>query len=345
MRVALSALLSSLDRYEQKIPTEVRALRKYSRKLLNTLDAFKLKAAYSENRNMLLDVTDSGFPNYLEFKKLEDDLMNSEKYLAPFPGASELKSMILEHIFSHQSLPESLIQKLSYVSYLEDLRSDKLFREFNLGDMVYLKSYGITKKINRYVYDWAAFDSVNNRPFIYVMVFDISDKGSEDQLKEKLGKLEVQLRKFTHNTSPLKVIASDIDEHFEYIYPKILKRIDLGPVHSQLSQDEKSLTRVIKAQEDPFDFILTYTTEVVFSVGQKKKGLFSLGEIRQIFYVDESNKECMERMVSQVQNYLITSHEVLQDLNENHESELKKLSALPYVFPKDQLWKEASHPS
>ncbi|MBK9288102.1 MAG: hypothetical protein IPN38_10555 [Flavobacteriales bacterium] len=43
------------------------------------------------------------------------------------------------------------------------------------------------------------------------------------------------------------------------------------------------------------------TTEYVFSVGQEQRstGFLSKSELREVFHVDETNKDCMERMVSE----------------------------------------------
>ena len=345
VKMVLNAVLSSLSRLEERDPIEVKAIRSFGIKLLATIDGFSLKAAYSNSQPLLVDVTESGFPNYLEFKRLEDDLQNSEKYLAAFPSSPELKKMILEYIFKNLHVPNDLIKKLSYVSYLENLVEWKVFREYNAGKLEFLKSFGNDKKIRRFVYNWASFDSVTNRPYIYILIFDNPENANDEHSVE--GKdFEETIRKLTHNSAPLKVIASDIDEHFENVHPKILKRIDFGPIFSKYSKDDNPYTKVVKGSGQNDDFILNYTTEVVFSVGEKKNNsFFSSGELRQIFYIDESNKECMDRMVSQVHNYLITSHEVLQHLSEKHPDILKNLSTLPYVFSKDQLWKEMTHRS
>jgi hypothetical protein len=50
-----------------------------------------------------------------------------------------------------------------------------------------------------------------------------------------------------------------------------------------------------------------------------------------VFHVDETNKDCMERMVSEVQKYLFTTHTVLQYLNDQHKEMLKELSAPPFI--------------
>ncbi|MDQ3101476.1 MAG: hypothetical protein M3R08_08815 [Bacteroidota bacterium] len=75
------------------------------------------------------------------------------------------------------------------------------------------------------------------------------------------------------------------------------------------------------------------TTEIVFSVGQEKRdtGFLSKSELRQVFHVDETNKDCMERMVSEVQKYLFTTHTVLQYLSHQQKELLKELSAPPFI--------------
>ena len=76
------------------------------------------------------------------------------------------------------------------------------------------------------------------------------------------------------------------------------------------------------------------TTEIVFSVGQEKKstGLLSKSELREVFHVDETNKDCMERMAREVQSYLFTTHTVMQYLRDNQKEMLKQLSTPQFIY-------------
>jgi hypothetical protein len=113
----------------------------------------------------------------------------------------------------------------------------------------------------------------------------------------------------------------------------VLKRIEIGPIYGKYARDKHRYTILLRKQFNPDDYIFTYNTEIVFSTGEKRtKSFLSKGELRQVFYIDESNKECMERMISDMHSYMITSHNVLQYLNDNQPEDLAKLSAPVYVY-------------
>jgi hypothetical protein len=141
------------------------------------------------------------------------------------------------------------------------------------------------------------------------------------------------IKRCTHNTAPLKVIASDIDEAYAWVHPKVLKRIDIGPILSMYDRTEDEEAKEIGRHIPEGHFVMHVTTEIVFSVRQEKRstGFLSKKELREVFHVDETNKDCMERMVSEVQKYLFTTHTVLQYLNDEHKEMLKELSAPPFI--------------
>ena len=49
--------------------------------MLYSIEAMRVKYMYDEEENMKVDLTDSGFPNYLEFRYLFNDLELREDYL------------------------------------------------------------------------------------------------------------------------------------------------------------------------------------------------------------------------------------------------------------------------
>ena len=331
---ALNILLSSYDKISSQTPLEVTVLKEYSQKFLNTIEAFRLKYSFAENQSMLVDLTESGFPNFIEFKRLGDDLHKKESELSKMPTKDSLKQNILDHLVKKFNDPSTLLQQLSKQCYFNNLNAHKLFFEFNPGKIELIKEANDKEETRTYFYSWASFDSVTNKPFVYTMVFEnptnISNENTD--IKRDLDFIEV-IKRCTHNSSPLKVIASDIDNSYENIYPKILKRIEIGPVFGKYSRDKHPFTLLLNNHFSEEDFIFTYETEVVFSIGQKKtKSFLSKGELRQVFYIDETNKECMEKMISQIDKYMITSHRVLQYLNDTRPEVLKGLSVPAYIY-------------
>ncbi|MBO6515199.1 MAG: hypothetical protein JJ975_01435 [Bacteroidia bacterium] len=334
VRDCLNILLSSFDNITTQSSLEIKVLKSFSQKFLNTIEAFRLKYAFEDESPMRIDLTESGFPNFMEFKKLNDDIDRKETALEKLPSQDSLKQSILDHLIRKKEDPRHLLKQLSRSSYYIRLKWSNLFTEFTPGTLELLNEHTDKARTRTYFYSWASYDSVTNKPFIYTMVFDnkaISKEGVTDVDKDP-GFVET-IKRVTHNTSPLKVIASDIDNAYESVMPKVIKRIEIGPIFGKYAQDKHPHTLLIKKQFSDDDFIFTYNTEIVFSTGEKRtKSFLSKGELRQVFYVDESNKECMEKMVSDYHTYLITSHKVLQYLNDNEPDMLKDLSAPVYTY-------------
>lgn len=330
----LETLLNSFDELSTQSSLEVKVLKLFSQKFLNNIEALRLKYAYDTTNSMLVDLTESGFPNFMEFKKLNDDIAKKDSELAKLPPKDSLKQSILDHLIRKKTDPVKLLNQLSKSSYYIRLQWSNLFTEFTPGNLELLNQHTDEHKTRTYFYSWASYDSVTNKPFIYTMVFDnplIAKKPASDVNKNP--EFVETIKRLTHNSSPLKVIASDIDNAYENIMPKVLKRIEIGPIFGKYSRDKHDYTILLRKHFSEDQYIMPYKTEVVFSTGEKRtKSFLSKGELRQIFHVDESNKECMDRMISDMHSYMITSHDVLQYLNDTDPEMLKGLAAPVYVY-------------
>jgi len=331
LKFALEQLIESLGNYQGTEPFERVIIKGLSQKFLNTIDALSLKYAFQEEQPMLVDLTESGFPNHLEFRRLNDDLDKRKATLKTGQSVRTLKKLILDHLIKSKAQPLPLLQQLARQSYFEKIRHDRLFTEYTAGDIDPIaKAQGDTQK---FLYSWGSFDSVTNRPYIYILVFEHQETG-KNWRKDDLGlNFKDQIRKITHDTAPLKVMISDIDAMNEYIMPKVLKRIAIGPIFGRYAQDEHAFTKLIKTKFNHDDFIFRYDAEVIFSIGEKRnKSFLSQGELRQIFFINESNKESMEKMTSDLLKYTITSHSVWQYLSEYHPEMLSELAVQPHIY-------------
>lgn len=316
---------------------EVTIVRDLSARFLLTLRALGLKYLFEETDRMRIDLTASGFPNHLEIRKMAADLGRLKEGGLNLVNQETLKRQLLDKLIDGDSEPTSILQKLAISQYFSTIEQGGLFGEFVPGNLRELKVFDASKHKKRFLCSWASFDTVTNRPYVYLMVFD-NDPDPRGPRTERVDfdPLFVDvIKKCTHNTAPLKVIASDIDEAYAWVHPKVLKRIDVGPILGEYDQTEDERAKEIGKHIPSGHFVMHVTTEIVFSVGQEKKstGLLSKSELREVFHVDETNKDCMERMVSEVQNYLFTTHTVMQYLSDNQKAMLKELSAPPFICP------------
>ena len=316
---------------------EVDIIRDFADRFLATLRALGLKYLFEEEDRMQIDLTDSGFPNHLEIRKMVNDLDLAKKGPMPGPDTEQLRRLLLDKLIAGEETPTRILRNLALDQYQTAIKKQELFGEFVPGGLKQLKIQDSARHAGRYLCSWASYDSVTNRPFVYLMVFDSEpdQSGNFPKNVEKDPGFVDMIRKATHNTAPLKVVAMDIDDAYPHVHPKVLKRIDIGPIISEYELSEDVTSKAIREQCKPGDFLMNVTTEIVFSVGQKdhSKGLLSKTELREIFQIDETNKDCMERMVSEVHRYMFVTHPVLQYVNDSHKELLKNLSTPPFICP------------
>jgi len=326
LKRSFSYLIHSFNMRTADNPIEINIMQSFVQRFLNTIEALHSKYALENEHPLHIDLTDSSFPNFIEMKKVTADLYNKDEQLAALPSRQNIIQGALDHLFDRSEKPTRLLAQMGKRSYLEKLSPDRIFAEFIMGEIIELESTS-DHSAKHYILPWASFDPLVNRPFIYILIFE---KGGQKPPFEKkvlnLQEFKQELQKLTQNTAPLRVIAHDIDALNEVVKPKTLKRIDLGPLHGKYSMDENPLTKVVK-EHFPNEFIFQFTSEMIFSVGEKKaKSFLSSGELRQVFFIDESSKKAMQRHVSKVLTYLIAPHSVAQYVNTNYKDLLEKHS-------------------
>lgn len=329
--------LESLRSRSQDDPLEIAILQHFSSKLLNTVECLRMKYLCEPERRLRYDPTDSGFPNFIEFKELEYDLNVREQVLRDLPSVDVLKQAILDYLFKNHSIPQPLLQQLGQREYHLLLSRFSalggLFREFTPGEWQALDRIS-PEAAQRYLYSWGSVDVLTNRPHIYLLILEERSGGKDPvSVRQEMPELAEKVRSISNNTAPLQVLAHDLDAALKGFSPKVLKRIELGPLSGRYAQDEQFYTLLLRKNFGPDELIFQFTTELVFSIGETRtKGLLSGGELRQIFFVDKTNRETLERNVSEVHRYLMASHPVVQYLHDHYPEKLRELALPPIVF-------------
>ncbi len=331
IKSAFSHLIHSFNSRTTDEPIEVGIIQSFIQKFLNSIEALSHKYALEEGARMRIDLTESSFPSHLEFKKLNLDMTARPAKLSELPAFNALKQSTLDFMFEKHSVPDLLIDQLNQRDYYESIDSKRLFMEFCPGDLVNMKN-SAGHDGNHYIYSWGEYSTAFNRPFIYLLIFELDKTSTKNQVYKRFNFDEFQefIRKSSNATSPLRVMAHDIDALGDGLKPKVLKRIDLGPIYGRYSMDQNTFSKLIQDKFGAEDFVMHFTTEVIFSVGESRtRSFLSKGELRQIFFIDESNKEAMERHVSKVLKYMIAPHHVVQYLHANHKELLEEFSMEP----------------
>mgnify|MGYP001215650882 CR=1 FL=1 len=116
---AIDVVLKGLETHSLCNTQEVVLIKQYMKLFLYSLEMMRVKYKYDEEHHMKIDVTESGFPNYLEFRYLINDLALRNEHINRLPKVEELKEKFLDtllkdktHISEHQ-----LFQAASIVYY------------------------------------------------------------------------------------------------------------------------------------------------------------------------------------------------------------------------------------
>ena len=72
--------------------------KQYCDLLLYSIEAMRVKYMYDEEDNMKVDLTESGFPNYLEFRYLFNDLELRDDYLQKLTPIDNVTRRIFRYL-------------------------------------------------------------------------------------------------------------------------------------------------------------------------------------------------------------------------------------------------------
>lgn len=295
-------------------------------RLLNTAEALRLKYTYDLEHFLKVDLTESGFPNYLEIEAVSNDYLRKDEILPTLPTLSTLIRMLLDHLFKYREDSAGLLCRLSQRSYLTALTADKIFFPFTPGELVCQKER--TKNgARQYIFTWFTFDFRTNLPFVYIMTFE------QDAREEALEDRGSAWKEFSEaifaegsRASQLRLVAEGIDNRLTYIHPKVIKRICLGPIYAGFLMDnyqdnsdkwQQAFKSLIEKTQCDDGFVMLLTDEILFSKGEVKVGSIFNSKVRQVFHVPEDDLECYVRGISVVHRYALLPHCLWQEAANN----------------------------
>ncbi len=314
----LKELIVSMQQEHLCSLQELIFFKQYSDLLLYSIDAMRIKYMYDEEDNMKIDLTDSGFPNYLEFRFLYNDLELRENYIDDLVDTDTLKSQFLNTLLrKKQPIKNRDLQKASSIIYYTSVDKNLIFNRFVQGKIL----EGPEKANYQYVTSWSFYDVSHNRPFICFMYFDYDKK---DAIKDKETIYKV-LKESADREMPLDTMAYNIDRKLEDIRPKHLKRIDLGPLHNVFAKDENQITHtILKAIAEKTvsldSYALSLKIDEVFSGNTFTEGGFF-------------TKQTMQKWSDVIKKqYLFAPHRIIQLLYNQNPRALDKLEKEPILM-------------
>lgn len=217
---------------------EVAMFKQYCDLLLYSIEAMRIKYMYDDEDNMKVDLTESGFPNYLEFRYLFNDLELRDEYLGRLTPIATLKEEFLDTLMrKKQKVKKSRLFQAASIVYYASVNKKYIFNRFVQGKIVSAPKDSDADLLT----SWSFYDVVKNRPFICFMYFNYDGKNIEDYKNE----IYEALKNVADRDMNLDTMAYAIDKKLPKVFPKVIKRIDLGPVHNMFTKDENILTHTI----------------------------------------------------------------------------------------------------
>ncbi|OHA21627.1 MAG: hypothetical protein A2849_02335 [Candidatus Taylorbacteria bacterium RIFCSPHIGHO2_01_FULL_51_15] len=348
--------------YNDNESSEKDSMGLYTEKLLRTMRALRIK--FSNSPHYLgrpgIALTDSGFPQYADVQQLETDLLTRGERLPKFRPIPELKDAFLNHVMLATSETDRALfddrsnqfrWEISERTYLEMLDLRTIFFTFTPGKLFPAEAGQWEKEKGRraYHFSWGCYDAQTNRPYVYFILVtqDETERRLDEPNNPEYVKFLDGVRAIaTRAPENLMGIAVSLDESFTHLYPKVLKRICIGPlVAPMLYKDVQDLSpKLIASRLLPMferakltneDFVLLLATEIVFSEREARgrSPLLSLtkSKMRQIFHVPKNDQILLRRGASVIQTYAIMPHRLRQHLEKEDFTGLAELRGAQFL--------------
>ncbi len=277
---------------------EVQLFKQYCDLLLYSIEAMRIKYMYDDEDNMKVDLTYSGFPNYLEFRYLFNDLELRNEYLGRLTPISDLKEEFLDTLMrKKEPIKKSKLFQAASIVYYSSVKKEYIFNRFVQGRILNAPEDIDTK----YMVSWGFYDVSHNRPFICFMYFNYNGTDARDTKDE----IYEVLKTVADRDMALDTMAYTIDRKLPKVLPKLIKRIDLGPIHNVFAKDENEITHTlldgIGKKEIPLEsYAISLRLDEVNSSSEFKEGGFFSKQILQKW--DEVFK----------QKYVFAPHRIIQ---------------------------------
>lgn len=294
---------------------EVEVLKNNLHRIHQSTELLRLKYLYEPTHSLRLDLSESGFPHFNELQRMVGDFVNVDEYLRELPPELLAIEQTLDELFETKKQPQEGLQLLGRRHYLERLSKADFLGPFRFGGVRLIDNSRESHRV--YVASWACYSSRDNYPYLHFLQFE---QGRKEEALERGTQAYMELKQFVEKQSshipPLAVLATAIDEEFDSLHPKMLRRVALGPIILPIfSFDEGPLAQLLRKEAKPSDFVLQMESEIIVSdrqVVREKGGLFRDDKVREIFAIDHREMECFDRKLSEIRRFIFMPHRVWQ---------------------------------
>ncbi|MFT7071989.1 hypothetical protein [Patiriisocius sp. Uisw_017] len=313
---AFSSLVSSLAKKDICEEIEVTFIEQYAELLKYSLEAFRIKYLFDDEEKMRIDLTESGYPNFLEFRYLYNDLELQHEYLEKLPEVNVLKNEFLETLLKDkQEVNDYKLHQAASIIYYTSVEQRYIFKKFIQGKII---TNNVKSIDARYMISWAFYDITLNRPFVCFMYFDMYKEEVADYTQQIYDVLE----SVADRNMSLDMMAYAIDKKLTKVVPKKLRKVDLGLLHNVFAKDEMKVTHVIlkgiiERTLDLHALAISFKVEEINSTGSFTEGSFFNKQHLQVWKQKKPKK------------YLFTTHRVMQLLYDNIPQHLNTFTTDP----------------
>lgn len=311
---------------------EVEFLYNFTIILKNSFQALNIKYKKTEIPSVFLkenlftiDPSSSGFPHFTEILDLENDYKLSSDFLTSLNRSEEiLKNDIFLNLLKNEEYPIKSLNLLLKKQYNEELQNKKTIKTFDIVAFEIIENEtaedgfikNLFEKENKYLISWYIYDTSINIPIFYYMEF-ITSQSKIDKIKDEFFTI---LRQNSFSIYKLDGILKTIDDKYNYLHPKKISRYFIGPFFSNnITNHSKELVDILnKGNSEDRKSILSFSMENLVSSGQQEKDNFLFGSTkREIYFINNSSKECLERGVSNYESFSLIPFEIQQTSYEN----------------------------
>ncbi|WP_407557218.1 hypothetical protein [Winogradskyella sp. 4-2091] len=294
---------------------EVQLFKQYSDLLLYSIEAMRVKYMYDDEENMKVDLTDSGFPNYLEFRYLFNDLELREEYLGKLTDVETLKEEFLDTLMrKKEPIAKRKLFQASSIVYYTSAKKEYIFNRFVQGKIM----KATENSEEEYLVSWSFYDVTHNRPYICYMYFNYDGKNVQDYKDE----IYSVLKNAADRDMNLDTMAYAIDKRLPKVFPKRIRRIDLGPIHNVFAKDENKVTHAIlqsiASKEVPLE-----SYAISFKIDELKSG----SEFREGSFFSKQTFQRWDAIFRQ--RYVFAPHRIIQLLYNKTPEIMNKLAMSP----------------
>jgi len=169
---------------------------------------------------------------------LFNDLELRDEYLGRLTPIATLKEEFLDTLLrKKEPVSKSKLFQASSIVYYTSVNKQFIFNRFVQGKILKAPE-DVDADL---LISWSFYDVSHNRPFICFMYFNYDGKDVNDYRDAIYEVLKV----VADRDMALDTLAYTIDRKLPKVFPKFIKRIDLGPLHNVFAKDEHAVTHTI----------------------------------------------------------------------------------------------------